>query len=338
MLRDHGIMIAQTPEGFKRHAVSHKPAGSNQQIHHPIEAGPGIRRSISMGLEIHTAVQKEIEVPEEIEQPATEITSAEPKKKSFQYIRWNDNGTVAHLTMNRPRQNVMNIEMLNEMTAAIESLNHREEVRLILLDASPECKGYFSMGVGVEGYTAQLVFQMMDAFHNVFRAMMDVSKPVLAVVDGIASGAGSELAAFCDLVIATENAQFRQPEIKLGVFPPLGAVVYPRVIGPRRAMEFLLTGEPISARTALEIGLVNRVVPRADLEATVDAMVKRITDESGPVLQLLKRVIFHGTWMPFAEALRRAQDIYLNQLFELEDSQEGLRALLEKRKPVWKNR
>jgi cyclohexa-1,5-dienecarbonyl-CoA hydratase len=277
-------------------------------------------------------------MPEETEQQTTRAASVAAPKKNYKFICWDDAGTVAHLTMNRPKQNVMNIEMLNEMTAAIESLNHRDEVRLILLDASPECEGYFSLGLGVEGYTEQLVFQMMDAFHNVFRAMLDVSKPVLAVVEGIASGAGSEIAAFCDLVIATENAQFRQPEIKLGVFPPLGAVVYPRVIGPRRAMEFLLTGEPINARTALEIGLVNRVVSRDDLQPTVDAMVRRITDESGPVLQLLKRVIFNGTWMPFAEALKRAQDIYLNQLFELEDSQEGLRALLEKRKPVWKNR
>jgi cyclohexa-1,5-dienecarbonyl-CoA hydratase len=277
-------------------------------------------------------------MPNEPDPQATQTASPATPGKGYKFIRWDDTGTAAHLTLNRPSQNLMNIEMLQEMTAAIESLNHREEVRLVLLDASPECEGYFSMGVGVEGYTGQLVFQTMDAFHDVFRAMMDVSKPVLAVVDGIASGAGSELAAFCDLVIATENAQFRQPEIKLGVFPPLGAVVYPRVIGPRRAMEFLLTGEPINARTALEIGLVNRVVPRSDLEATVDAMVHRISDESGPVLQLLKRVIFNGTWMPFAEALKRAQDIYLNQLFELEDSQEGLRALLEKRKPVWKNR
>ena len=277
-------------------------------------------------------------MPEENGQQPGQTTSSIPTKKGFKYIRWDETGTVALLTMARPPQNVMNIDMLNEMTAAIEGLNHREDVRLILLEAAPECEGYFSLGLGVEGYTEQLVFQMMDAFHNVFRAMMDVSKPVLAVVDGIASGAGSELAAFCDLVISTDSAQFRQPEIKLGVFPPLGAVVYPRVIGPRRAMEFLLTGEPINARTALEIGLVNRVVPRTDLEVTVNAMVHRITDESGPVLQLLKRVIFQGTWMPFAEALKRAQDIYLNQLFELEDSQEGLRALLEKRKPVWKNR
>jgi len=260
------------------------------------------------------------------------------EKKEPQFIRWDASGVVGHLTLNRPKQNIMNIQMLREMAKAIESLNLREDVRLILIDSGAECEGYFSAGVEAEGYTSQMVFQMMDAFHNVFRAMMDVSKPVLAVVDGVASGAGAELAAFCDLVVATENAQFRQPEIKLGVFPPLGAVVYPRVIGPRRTMEMLLTGEPINAQMALQMGLVNRVVPRSALQETVDTLVRRISEQSGPVLQLLKRVIFEGTWRPFNEALKKAQDVYLNQLFELEDSQEGLRALVEKRKPVWKNK
>jgi len=262
----------------------------------------------------------------------------EEGKKGYKFIRFDASGTAAHLTMARPKQNVMNIEMLKEMARAIDSLNIREDVRLILLDAAPECEGYFSLGVGAEGYTSQLVFQMMDAFHSVFRAMMDICKPVVAVVDGVASGAGAELAAFCDIVIATDQAQFRQPEIKLGVFPPMGAVVYPRVIGPRRAMEFLLTGEPVNAQQALTMGLVNRVVTRAQLKETVDAVVKRITDQSGPVLKLLKQVIFEGTWLPFDQALKKAQDIYLNQLFALEDSQEGLRALVEKRKPVWKNK
>ncbi|HUZ47054.1 MAG TPA: enoyl-CoA hydratase/isomerase family protein [Terriglobia bacterium] len=260
------------------------------------------------------------------------------KEKQLKFIRWDDTGPVAHLTMNRAPQNILHIEMLNEMVAAIESLNNRDDIRLILLDASPECEGYFSLGLGAEAYTTQLVFQIMDAFHSIFRVMLEASIPVMGVVEGIASGAGSELAAFCDLVIATEEAVFRQPEIKLGVFPPFGAVVYPRVIGPRRAMEFLLTGEPINARMALELDLVNRVVPRSQLRETVDALAQRICDESGPVLRLLKRVIFNGTWMPFTEALKRSQDIYLNQLFELEDSQEGLRALIEKRKPIWKNR
>jgi cyclohexa-1,5-dienecarbonyl-CoA hydratase len=272
--------------------------------------------------------------------PRTPEQAADEKEgqNQFKFIRWDATGIVAHLTLNRPKQNIMNIGMLREMVRAIEGLSAREDVRMILLDAAPECEGFFSLGVGAEGYTSQMVFQMMDAFHSVFRAMMDISKPVLAVVDGVASGAGAELAAFCDLVVATEHAQFRQPEIKLGVFPPLGAVVYPRVIGPRRAMELLLTGDPINASQALQIGLVNRVVPRAQLKETVDNLVQRISDQSGPVLQLLKRVVFEGTWRPFDQALKRAQDIYLNQLFELEDSQEGLRALIEKRKPVWKNK
>ena len=262
----------------------------------------------------------------------------EDAKRDFKYIRWDDSGVVAHLTLNRPKQNIMNIDMLREVARAIESLSVREDVRLILLDAAPECEGYFSLGVGAEGYTQQMVFQMMDAFHSIFRVMIEISKPVLAVVDGVASGAGAELAAFCDLVIATEVAQFRQPEIKLGVFPPMGAVVYPRVIGPRRAMELLLTGDPINALQAQQMGLVNRVVPREKLKETVDALVKRISEQSGPVLTLLKRVIFEGTWRPFPEALKRAQDLYLNQLFDLQDSQEVLRALVEKRKPVWKNK
>ena len=269
---------------------------------------------------------------------STERTAHDDEKKDFKFIRWDAKGMVAHLTLNRPKQNIMNIEMLGEIAAAIDGLSTREDVKMILLDAAPECEGFFSMGVGAEGYFSQMVFQMMDAFHNVFRAMIEISKPVLAVVDGVASGAGAELAAFCDLVVATENAQFRQPEIKLGVFPPLGAVVYPRIIGPHRAMELLLTGDPIDAVQAVQMGLVNRVVPQAQLQETVDNLVKRISDQSGPVLKLLKRVVFEGTWHPFDQALKRSQDLYLRDLSELEDSQEGLRALIEKRKPVWKNR
>jgi len=269
---------------------------------------------------------------------STEGTARDDEKKDFKFIRWDAKGMVAHLTLNRPKQNIMNIEMLVEIAAAIDGLSTREDVKMILLDAAPECEGFFSMGVGAEGYFAQMVFQMMDAFHNVFRAMIEISKPVLAVVDGVASGAGAELAAFCDLVVATENAQFRQPEIKLGVFPPLGAVVYPRIIGPHRAMELLLTGDPIDAVQAVQMGLVNRVVPQAQLQETVDNMVKRISDQSGPVLKLLKRVVFEGTWHPFEQALKHSQDLYLRDLSELEDSQDGLRALIEKRKPVWKNR
>jgi enoyl-CoA hydratase/carnithine racemase len=273
---------------------------------------------------------------EPTEQPLEQMEKQEVGPPKF--IRWDDSGPAAHLTMARPKQNIMNIEMLREMSRAIESLNARDEVRMVLLDAAPECEGYFSVGVEAAGYRADMAFQMMDAFHQVFRSMTEVSKPIVAVVDGLAQGGGCELAAFCDIVIATENARFLQPEIKLGVFPPMGAVVYPRVIGPKHAMELLLTADPISAQQALIMGLVNRVVPRSALKETVDSLVQRIGSQSTPVLQLLKRVVFEGTWRPFEQALKRSQDIYLNQLFELDDSQEGLRALVERRKPVWKNK
>jgi cyclohexa-1,5-dienecarbonyl-CoA hydratase len=274
------------------------------------------------------------------EESADFLTGAEKmeEEKPFQLIRWDATSTVARLTMARPKHNVFNIQMFREMTRAIESLNIRDDVRLVVLDSAPECEGYFSAGVEAAGYKADTVFQVMDAFHGLLLAMVQVSKPVMAVVDGIATGAGCELAAFCDMVIATENARFLQPEIKLGVFPPMGAVVYPRVIGPKRAMELLLTGDPLNAQQALMMGLVNRVVPKTALAETVEALVHRISEQSGPVLALIKRVIFEATWKPFEEALKNSQDIYLNQLFELEDSQEGLRAMVEKRKPVWKNK
>ena len=261
---------------------------------------------------------------------------ADTKEGKPKYIRWDATGTVARLTLNRPSQNVMNLEMMTEMATAIEELQTRHDVGLIVIDSA--CKGFFSAGVGAEGYTSSMVFQMMDTFHRIFEVIVEVSKPVLAVVNGVASAGGCELAAFADMVIATENAKFVQPEIKLGVFPPLGAVVYPRVLGPKRAMELLLTGEALNAQEALKIGLVNRVVPESKLKETVDNLVERISSQSGPVLSLTKQVIFEGTWLPFEQALKKAQDIYLNELFRLEDAQEGLRALLEKRKPVWKNK
>ncbi len=276
-------------------------------------------------------------VDEPIDQTFEEAQKGEEETPP-KFIRWEASGPAGHLTMARPKQNIMNIEMLKEMSRAMESLNARDDVRMILLDAAPECAGYFSVGVEAAGYKSDMAFQMMEAFHQVFRSMIELSKPVVAVVDGLAQGGGCELAAFCDIVIATERARFLQPEIKLGVFPPMGAVVYPRVIGPKHAMELLLTGEPINAQQALVMGLVNRVVPPSALKKTVDAIVKRISEQSTPVLQLLKRVVFEGTWRPFEDALRRSQDIYLNQLFALEDSQEGLRALVEHRKPVWKNK
>jgi enoyl-CoA hydratase/carnithine racemase len=179
---------------------------------------------------------------------------------------------------------------------------------------------------------------MLDAFHAAFAGMLEVGKPVVCVVNGPAIGGGAELAAFGDLVIATPKARFAQPEISIGVFPPLASTILPFLVGPKIALELVLTGEPVTAERALELGMVNRLVPEAQLEQAVKELVGRINGHSGPVLTMAKKAILGGMGLSLRDGLKHSMNIFLNELYRLEDSQEGLRALVEKRKPNWKNR
>ena len=165
-----------------------------------------------------------------------------------------------------------------------------------------------------------------------------VSKPVICVVNGPAIGGGAELAMFCDLVIATPKARFAQPEITIGVFPPLASTILPFLVGPKIALEIILTGEAVSAERALEFGLVNRLVPETQLEKTVEELLTRMSAHSGPVLTMAKKAILGSLGLPLRDGVRNSMKVFLNELAELEDSQEGLRALVEKRAPKWKNR
>jgi cyclohexa-1,5-dienecarbonyl-CoA hydratase len=168
--------------------------------------------------------------------------------------------------------------------------------------------------------------------------MLEVGKPVISVVNGPAIGGGAELAIFGDLVIATPKARFAQPEITIGVFPPLASTILPYLVGPKVALEIILTGEAVSAERALELGLVNRLVPEAQLEKSVEELLSRMSAHSGPVLTMAKKAILGGMGLSLREGLKQSMAIFLNELYRLEDSQEGLRALVEKRKPNWKNR
>ena len=257
------------------------------------------------------------------------------KIEDFKFIRYAIEGATLRLTMNRPEHNLLNERMLKELAFGIESLHDREDVKLIVIDSA--CK-VFSGGIDIGEYTTQRVFQMLDAFHHVFTAMLDVGKPVMTVVNGPAIGGGSELAAFGDLVIATPKARFAQPEIKIGVFPPLAATIFPYIVGPKRALELVLTGQQITVERAEEMGLVNRLVPEDKLEATVNDMISQITSQSGAVLNMAKKAILGGVGLSLRDGMKNSMNIFLNELYRLEDSQEGLRALLEKRKPQWKNR
>ncbi len=257
------------------------------------------------------------------------------KPEEFEFIRYRLEGAVARMTLNRPEHNLLNESMLRELTAGIESLGEKDHVKLLVLDSA--C-AVFSGGIDIGEYTAERVFQMLDAFYSTFNAMLEVGKPVLIIVNGPAIGGGAELAAFGDLVIATPKARFAQPEITIGIFPPLASTILPYIVGPKVALELVLTGGVISAERARELGLVNRVVPELHLESTVNELIAQITAQSGAVLTMAKKAILGGMGLSLRDGLRSSMSIFLNELYKLEDSQEGLRALVEKRKPQWKNR
>lgn len=268
---------------------------------------------------------------------ATDFTtqSARRHPSQFEFTKFRIEQSAARITLDRPDHNLLNEAMLREIADGILFAGDAPEAKLVVLDSA--CK-VFSGGIDIGEYTSQRVFQMLEAFHAAFSAMLETGKPVICVVNGPAIGGGAELAAFGDLVIATPKARFAQPEITIGVFPPLASTILPFLVGPKTALEIILTGEPVTAERALELGMINRLVPEAQLEKTVEDLVTRISAQSAPVLSMAKKAILGGMGLSLREGLKQSMDIFLNQLYRLEDSQEGLRALVEKRKPNWKNR
>jgi cyclohexa-1,5-dienecarbonyl-CoA hydratase len=161
---------------------------------------------------------------------------------------------------------------------------------------------------------------------------------VLAAVQGAALGGGCELVAYADIVVATRSARFGQPEIKIGVFPPMAAVILPSIVGEKKAREMILTGDLVTAEDALSLGLVNYVVGDAELESKTESLLNQLRNMSAPALEMSRRAITQASRPGLDEALKRAEDIYLNQLMSLKDPIEGIEAFLAKRAPRWKHK
>jgi cyclohexa-1,5-dienecarbonyl-CoA hydratase len=179
---------------------------------------------------------------------------------------------------------------------------------------------------------------MLDSFHAIFRTLEQLARPTIAVIDGAALGGGCELVAGCDIAIASERARFGQPEIKLGVFPPVATVLLPQVIGDKRAREMILTGEMIEAAEALRVGLVNYVVPSNQLEQKTMELLSKLRDLSASSLEVTKRALDLGRGRSLDSVLLQVEDVYLQELMKTHDAPEGIKAFIEKRKPVWRDR
>jgi len=242
---------------------------------------------------------------------------------------------IGRITFNNPPLNVLNIKMMKEINNALKDFQGKK-LKVLILDANGKA---FSAGVDVSEHTKEKVKEMIQVFHKIFTNLLKINAPTVALVNGAALGGGCEVATFCDIVIASEKSKFGQPEIMVGVFPPVAAAIFPKLMWSKKALELMLTGEILRANEAKELGLVNRILPVENFEAEAEKFItEKLANNSAVVLQLTKRAFIEGATQNYGEAIKKIEDIYLNELMKTSDANEGLSAFLEKRQPVWKNK
>lgn len=251
---------------------------------------------------------------------------------SYQHIRVDVSDRVATLVLDREPLNVLNIEMMEEINDALTGLDPNG-INLLVFRGEGKA---FSAGVDVGEHMGGMAEKMIQVFHGMFRNMAKLNVPTIAVVHGAALGGGCELAVFCDLVVASEKAKFGQPEIQVGVYPPIAALLFPRIMGRKKAMELILSGETIRAEEAKALGLVNHVVSHENFAAESEQFIDKFKPMSGIVMKHTRKAVLQGLADEEESVLQEIEDHYLNELMKTDDADEGLQAFLDKRKPQWK--
>ena len=242
----------------------------------------------------------------------------------------NREGRRATVTWERPPVNVFTLGLLEELARTLRSPLVRSATVVVLKGAHHR----WSAGFAVEDHLAERFRSMLQTFRDLLRAVWEVPGPTLAQVEGPCLGGGLELLAACDLAFSAESATFGQPEVRLGVIPPLAAAYDPRAIGAKRAAELVFLGEAIPASRAEAIGLINRVVADASLEEEVGRVAERLIGYRSETLVLLKKAMHESGPSPWHD-LDPVERVYRDELMRLPNAEEGLRAFLEKREPRW---
>jgi cyclohexa-1,5-dienecarbonyl-CoA hydratase len=242
---------------------------------------------------------------------------------------------VARITLARPKHNVMNIEMIEEINRLLEALCSDKELKCVVILG--EGKSWCA-GVEVGDHKPEMAPKMISSFNRIFELMNKLEVPTIAAVHGNCLGGGMELAIACDIIIASASAKFGQPEIKLGFFPPYAVVRLPELVGKAKAIEICTTGKIYSAGECQQMGLISHVVEDEGFEAALTGLISEISYCSPLIIRMNKRAINMTHGMRFAEASKTANDYFLNSLMKTEDTLEGIKSFEEKRKPVWKNK
>lgn len=242
---------------------------------------------------------------------------------------------IAWLTLDRPPLNVLDTALLLALGDAIDDLGARADLRLIALRGQGKA---FSAGVDVGQHLGDELGPMLDAFRRAALRLAASDVPTLAVAHGAVLGGACELVALADLAMVADDAVLGVPEIRLGVVPPVAATWFPRLVGFQRAAALILTGETVSGADAARMGLVWRSVPPERLEDEARAVVERFRGLSASALRLARRTLRGAMRLPLEQAIADATDLQLRTIPQMADAQEGLRAFLEKRTPVWSHR
>lgn len=240
---------------------------------------------------------------------------------------------ITRITLSRPPLNVLNIAMMRDLVEALTSEAVTRQAHVVVLQATGKA---FCAGVDVADHTPERMEEMLDLFHTAIGHVKGCRVPTVALVKRSALGGGAELATSCDIVLAGDRAKFGQPEIRLGVFPPVAMVNLPGTIGVRRAAEMILTGSTVSAADAERMGLVNKVYADDSFDDEVGNYLQRFTAMSRTSLVETKAAFRAalGIRDPL-QALHMLEDRYLNRLMVTHDAKEGIAAFLEKREAVW---
>ncbi|MBV9713923.1 MAG: enoyl-CoA hydratase [Solirubrobacterales bacterium] len=259
-----------------------------------------------------------------------------PSRIGYRNLSITQDSSAARIVLNRPeRRNALSLDLMEEMIAALREASTWETARAIVIEGAGPA---FSAGhdlsemIGAEEAVLRHLFDrctaMMETIH-------ELPQPVIAKVHGIATAAGCQLVAACDLAVAAEGTRFATPGVKIGLFCSTPMVPVSRAVGRKRAMQMLLTGEPITAATALEWGLVNRVVPAEELERAVLDLVEAIAQSSAYTVATGKQAFYSQVDRTEHDAYETCQ-LVMTENALAHDAQEGMSAFLEKRAPVWR--
>lgn len=253
----------------------------------------------------------------------------------LQHVTVDETGTGVRVTLNRPdKRNALSLELMQELRGVLQTLGERGDVRAIVLQGAGAA---FSAGHDLSelvGRDVPFYQRVFDTCTELMETVHKVPQPVIAKVRGIATAAGCQLVAACDLAVAAQSARFATPGVKIGLFCSTPMVPLSRAIGRKRALEMLLTGEPISAATALEWGLVNRVVPESELDPAVDELVAAVARSSPVTVAIGKEAFYEQVELDEHRAYDLTKSVMTMNAMAA-DAQEGICAFLDKRPPVW---